>query len=169
MTGVGHGKARVGSSHLLGITVERTIRIARQRGLPGDIVAWSKTRDEIYDRIMTRCYSAARESFTQTEDGDELDAGVLLMPMVKFLSPADPKFLSTLRARAGSTTPSWRWRRCSPTPITSGWRDLAIATVPNWMDDPDMLRSVGQGGPRRARITVDGRSRWVNPTRRSGW
>jgi GH15 family glucan-1,4-alpha-glucosidase len=47
---------------------------------------------------VTRCYSAARESFTQTEDGDELDAGVLLMQMVKFLSPAEPKFFSTLRA-----------------------------------------------------------------------
>src|ERR1700723_2959821 len=32
------------------------------------------------------------------------------------------------------------------------------ARVPNWMDDPDMLRSVGKGGPRRARITVDGPS-----------
>ncbi len=37
------------------VALERTIRIARQRGLPGDIVGWSKTRDEIYERIMTRC------------------------------------------------------------------------------------------------------------------
>ncbi len=94
----GEKRAFTTSRLMCWVALERTIRIARQRGLPGDIVAWSKTRDEIYDRIMTRCYSAARESFTQTEDGDELDAGVLLMPMVKFLSPADPKFLSTLRA-----------------------------------------------------------------------
>ncbi|MEE6135649.1 glycoside hydrolase family 15 protein [Mycobacterium sp. 050128] len=80
------------------VAFERTIRIARQRGLPGDIVAWSKTRDEIYERIMTRCYNSELESFTQTEDGDRLDAGVLLMPMLKFLSPADPKFLTTLSA-----------------------------------------------------------------------
>ncbi|MGB9302669.1 MAG: glycoside hydrolase family 15 protein [Mycobacterium sp.] len=94
----GEKRAFTTSRLMCWVALERTIRIARQRGLPGDIVAWSKTRDEIYERIMTRCYSAARESFTQTEDGDELDAGVLLMPMVKFLSPADPKFLSTLRA-----------------------------------------------------------------------
>jgi GH15 family glucan-1,4-alpha-glucosidase len=80
------------------VAVERTIRMARQRGLPGDIVAWSKARDDIYERIMTKCWNPELKAFTQVEGGDTLDAGVLLMPMVKFLSPADPRFLSTLRA-----------------------------------------------------------------------
>jgi GH15 family glucan-1,4-alpha-glucosidase len=78
------------------VALERTIRIARRRGLPGDLAAWSKVRDEIYERITTTCWNAERGAFTQTESGDALDAAVLLMPMVKFLSPADPKFLSTL-------------------------------------------------------------------------
>ena len=80
------------------VALERTIRIARQRGLPGDVGAWSKTRDEIYARIMSHSWNDDLQAFTQTEGGTELDAGVLLMPMVKFLSPADPKFLSTLEA-----------------------------------------------------------------------
>jgi GH15 family glucan-1,4-alpha-glucosidase len=80
------------------VAIERTIRIARQRGLPGDLAAWSKTRDEIYDRIMTKCWNPELKSFTQTEGGDTIDAGALLMPMVKFLSPADPRFLGTLSA-----------------------------------------------------------------------
>jgi len=80
------------------VAIERAIRVARQRGLPGDIVTWSRTRDEIYQRIMTDCWNAELGAFTQTEKGDCLDASVLLMPMVKFLSPADPRFLSTLRA-----------------------------------------------------------------------
>ena len=80
------------------VAIERSIRVARQRGLPGDLAAWSKVRDEIYDRIMARCWNEDLQAFTQTEDGTALDAGVLLMPMVKFLSPADPKFLSTLKA-----------------------------------------------------------------------
>jgi GH15 family glucan-1,4-alpha-glucosidase len=80
------------------VALERATRIARQRGLPGDIAAWSKVRDEIYERIMTRCWNSELQAFTQTEGGTQLDAGVLLMPMVKFLSPADPKFLSTLKA-----------------------------------------------------------------------
>ena len=80
------------------VAIERTIRMARQRGLPGDVAAWSKVRDEIYDRIMTECWNDELKAFTQTERGECMDASVLLMPMVKFLSPADPRFLSTLRA-----------------------------------------------------------------------
>lgn len=68
------------------------------RGLPGDIVSWSKARDEIYDRIMTKCWNDELQAFTRVEGGSDLDAGVLLMPMLKFLSPADPRFLSTLDA-----------------------------------------------------------------------
>jgi len=94
----GETRAFTTSRLMCWVALERAIRIARQRGLPGDIVAWSRARDEIYERIMTRCYNDKKESFTQTEDGDGLDAGALLMPMVKFLSPADPKFLSTLKA-----------------------------------------------------------------------
>ncbi|MET0448354.1 MAG: glycoside hydrolase family 15 protein [Aeromicrobium sp.] len=80
------------------VAIERTIRMARQRGLPGDITAWAAVRDEIYERIMTASWNEELQAFTQTEGGDALDAGVLLMPMVKFLSPADPRNLSTLAA-----------------------------------------------------------------------
>ncbi|WP_197377143.1 glycoside hydrolase family 15 protein [Mycolicibacterium baixiangningiae] len=80
------------------VAIERTIRIARARGLPGDIVSWSKARDDIYDRIMTKSWNADINAFTRVEGGSDLDAGVLLMPMLKFLSPADPRFLSTLDA-----------------------------------------------------------------------
>ncbi|MDO3400320.1 glycoside hydrolase family 15 protein [Mycolicibacterium neoaurum] len=80
------------------VAIERAIRIARARGLPGDLVAWSTARDDIYDRIMTRSWNPDLQSFTRVEGGEDLDAGLLLMPMVKFLSPADPRFLSTLAA-----------------------------------------------------------------------
>ncbi|MGW0161425.1 glycoside hydrolase family 15 protein [Mycobacterium sp. NPDC003323] len=80
------------------VAIERAIRIARQRGLPADLVAWSRARDEIYDRIMTKSWNADLNSFTRVEGGEDLDAGLLLMPMLKFMSPADPRFLSTLDA-----------------------------------------------------------------------
>ncbi|BBZ26397.1 glucoamylase [Mycolicibacterium madagascariense] len=94
----GETKAYTTSRLFCWVSLERTIRVARQRGLPGDLAAWCRTRDEIYERIMSRCWNDDLQAFTQTEDGTDLDAGVLLMPMVKFLSPADPKFLSTLEA-----------------------------------------------------------------------
>ena len=94
----GDAKPYTTSRLMCWVAIERAIRIARARGLPGDLVAWSTARDEIYDRIMTKCWNPDLRAFTRVEGGTDLDAGVLLMPMLKFLSPADPKFLSTLDA-----------------------------------------------------------------------
>ena len=80
------------------VAIERMIRVARQRGLPGDVPAWSKTRDDIYRAVMERGWSAELDSFVQVEGADVVDAGLLLMPMVKFVSPSDPRFLSTLNS-----------------------------------------------------------------------
>ncbi|GAA3576462.1 glycoside hydrolase family 15 protein [Microlunatus spumicola] len=79
------------------VAIERAIRVARQRGLPGDITAWSRVRDEIYASVMERSWDAERQTFTQYEGSDEVDAGLLLLPQVKFLAPLDPRFLSTLK------------------------------------------------------------------------
>jgi GH15 family glucan-1,4-alpha-glucosidase len=80
------------------VAVERAIRIARQRGLPADLVRWSRHRDEIYAQIMERGWNAQRQAFVQHFDEDVLDASLLLMPLVKFIAPTDPLWLSTLDA-----------------------------------------------------------------------
>lgn len=80
------------------VAIERAIRVARQRGLPADLAAWTTVRDNIYQQIMTKSWNSELNAFVAVEGGDHLDAGVLLMPMVKLVSPADPKFLSTLSA-----------------------------------------------------------------------
>jgi GH15 family glucan-1,4-alpha-glucosidase len=78
------------------VAVERAIRIARQRGLPADLVRWMGVRDEIYTQVMTRGWHEERGAFVQHYDTDVLDASLLLMPLVKFISPTDPRWLSTL-------------------------------------------------------------------------
>jgi GH15 family glucan-1,4-alpha-glucosidase len=80
------------------VAVERAMRIARQRGLPGDLPAWGATRDAIYRQIMERGLNSARAAFVQHYDTDVLDASILLMPLVKFIAPSDPRWLSTLDA-----------------------------------------------------------------------
>ena len=80
------------------VALERSIRIARQRGLPGDVVSWLEIRDRIYHQIMERGWHESRKSFVQHFDADTLDASVLLMPLTKFMSPTDPRWLSTLDA-----------------------------------------------------------------------
>jgi GH15 family glucan-1,4-alpha-glucosidase len=80
------------------VAVERAIRVARQRGLPADLVRWMGTRDAIYNQIMDRGWNAERGAFVQHYGSDVLDASILLMPLVKFISPTDPRWLSTLDA-----------------------------------------------------------------------
>ncbi|MDQ1043171.1 glycoside hydrolase family 15 protein [Streptomyces sp. V4I2] len=80
------------------VAIERAIRMANRRGLPADLNRWRECRDTIYRRIMKRGWSETRQAFVQTEDGDVLDAAVLMMPLTKFIAPTDPKWLSTLDA-----------------------------------------------------------------------
>ncbi|MGX1971960.1 glycoside hydrolase family 15 protein [Streptomyces kronopolitis] len=87
------------------VAVERMIRIARRRGLPGDLGRWMSVRDAMYHQIMDRGWSEQEQTFVQRlsdEAGQPpesiLDASLLVMPMVKFLSPDDPRFRSTVRA-----------------------------------------------------------------------
>src|SRR5918994_1482947 len=80
------------------VAVERAIRMARQRGLPADLVHWSRHRDEIYRQIMVRGWNEERQAFVQHFESDVLDSSLLLMPLVKFIAPTDPRWLSTLDA-----------------------------------------------------------------------
>jgi GH15 family glucan-1,4-alpha-glucosidase len=95
-------ETRGGAQHFLysqlmcWVAVERAMRIATRRGLPADMLRWGRSRDEIYRRIMRRGWSDTRKAFVQHEGDDVLDAAVLMMPLAKFISPTDPKWLSTL-------------------------------------------------------------------------
>jgi GH15 family glucan-1,4-alpha-glucosidase len=80
------------------VAIERAIRMARQRGLPADLEQWGKARDAIYRQIMERGWSSTRRAFIQHYGEDVLDASVLMMPLAKFISPSDPKWLATLDA-----------------------------------------------------------------------
>ena len=80
------------------VAIERAIRMNRARGLPGDIVRWLAERDRIYNQIMSRGWSDEREAFVQHYGSDVLDASILLMPLVLFIAPRDPRWLSTLDA-----------------------------------------------------------------------
>jgi GH15 family glucan-1,4-alpha-glucosidase len=80
------------------VGLERAIRVGRQRGLPYDASRWSGERDRVYRQIMARGWHDDRRAFVQHYDTEVLDAAVLLMPMVKFIAPRDPRWLATLDA-----------------------------------------------------------------------
>ena len=80
------------------VALDRGIRLADKRSFPGGRDRWLKERDDIYEEIMTRGWNDAKQSFVQHYDTDALDASNLLMPLTFFISPTDPRMLSTLDA-----------------------------------------------------------------------
>jgi GH15 family glucan-1,4-alpha-glucosidase len=80
------------------VGLERALRIAAARGLPADVDNWRSSRDRIYRQIMTRGWNEERGSFVQHFDSEYLDAAVLLMGNVQFVSPTDRRWRSTLDA-----------------------------------------------------------------------
>ncbi len=80
------------------VAIDRAIRLAAKRSFPSDTDKWVKTRDEIYEEIIKYGWSDNVEAFTQAYGRDALDASNLIMPMVFFMSPSDPRMLKTLDA-----------------------------------------------------------------------
>jgi len=80
------------------VAVDRALRLATQRSLPADNERWLATRDAIYDTVMRRGFSTRLNAFVQKLDSEVLDASLLLAPLVKFVSPTDPRMLGTLDA-----------------------------------------------------------------------
>ncbi|WP_327321777.1 glycoside hydrolase family 15 protein [Streptomyces sp. NBC_01210] len=80
------------------VAFDRGIRIARDNARPADLERWTATRDAIFMQVMERGWSEQRQAFVQHYDTDVLDASLLLMPLVGFIAPKDPRWLATLDA-----------------------------------------------------------------------
>lgn len=80
------------------VALDRGIRLAYKRSLPAPVSRWCKVRDRIYRDIFTHFWDARRQMFVQYKGAHTLDAACLLMPLMRFISPRDPRWLATLRA-----------------------------------------------------------------------
>ena len=80
------------------VALDRGLRLADKRSFPAHRELWLSARDAIYETIMDRGWNAERRAFVQYFDSDVLDASNLLMPLVFFISPRDPRMLSTIDA-----------------------------------------------------------------------
>jgi GH15 family glucan-1,4-alpha-glucosidase len=80
------------------VAIDRAVRLAGRRSLPAPLERWLPVRDEIYEDVFTRYWDPARRTFVQSPGSKTIDAAALLMPLVRFISPTDPRWLSTLRA-----------------------------------------------------------------------
>jgi len=88
----------VHSRFMCWVAFDRALRLAQKRSLSGPIDAWLATRDAIREDIFKNFWSDELQAFVQSKGAKDMDASVLLMPLMRFISPVDPMWRSTMKA-----------------------------------------------------------------------
>ena len=139
------------------VAVDRALRLTQKRSFPSEWERWTTVRDEIYADIMTNGWNEQRKTFVQSYGSDSLDAATLMMPLVFFVSPTDPRMLSSLDAinrspaHGGLVSNSlvYRYDRThAPDGIQGDEGTFNICTF--WLVEA-MVRAAGRTDPRRVR------------------
>jgi GH15 family glucan-1,4-alpha-glucosidase len=86
------------SKVMVWVAMDRAIRGAEAFNLPAPLERWRALRTHIHETVCREGYNPQRRSFVQYFGGDTLDASLLLMPLVGFLPPEDPRMVSTVEA-----------------------------------------------------------------------
>ena len=142
------------------VALDRAVRLAQHRGRPADLARWITERDRIYEEITERGWSPKREAFVQNYANDVLDASLLLMPLMGFVAPRDPMWLSSLRAMDQELVSDSLVYRYDPSASPDGLRGtegtFSICTF--WYVDA-LARS---GRLEEARLTLEKMSTYAN-------
>jgi GH15 family glucan-1,4-alpha-glucosidase len=80
------------------VAFDRAVRMHEEFGREGPVERWRALRDEVRAQVLEHAWSEERQAFTQSYGSDELDASLLLMPIVGFLPANEPRFVATLEA-----------------------------------------------------------------------
>jgi GH15 family glucan-1,4-alpha-glucosidase len=137
------------------VALDRSLRLADKRSFPADRTRWLKVRDEIYEEIMTKGWDPKRRAFVQSFGSDALDASTLLMPLVFFMAPNDPRMLSTVDAirrpqSAGGLAADglvYRYDRSSAAPDGLGGHEGTFNMCSFWL--VEALTRAGRTDPAR--------------------
>ncbi|TNM66865.1 glycoside hydrolase family 15 protein [Streptomyces sp. NP160] len=78
------------------VAYDRAVRLARSRGLPAPTERWRRLGAKAYRFVQEECWDPEMGAYTMYPGSRTLDASLLVMPLVKFSGPTDPRFLSTL-------------------------------------------------------------------------
>jgi GH15 family glucan-1,4-alpha-glucosidase len=80
------------------VAFDRAIKEVENLNMPGPIDRWRAVRQTIHDQVCREGFNEKRGSFVQSYGSDELDASLLMIPMVGFLPPDDPRVVGTVAA-----------------------------------------------------------------------
>ena len=125
---------------------DRLAKIARGLALPERATAWRERAVRIRETILARAWNERRSAFVESFDGNDLDAGVLLMAEVGFLDPKDRRFVSTVEALEATLCDGPYMRRYEA-PDDFGRPETAFNICAFWRIDA--LARIGRGAQAR--------------------
>ena len=77
---------------------DRAVRTVEEQGLEGPVERWRELRERVRQEVLAKGFDSERNTFTQHYDTDQVDASLLLIPLIGFLPPDDPRVLGTIAA-----------------------------------------------------------------------
>ena len=80
------------------VAFDRAIKIAEQGGVKAPVKRWKRIREQIHKQVCAKAFNKRLNSFVQFYGAKHLDASVLLMALVGFLPPEDPRIRGTVQA-----------------------------------------------------------------------
>jgi GH15 family glucan-1,4-alpha-glucosidase len=80
------------------VAFDRAVRMVEDCGLEGPLERWREIRDQVHADVCTQGFNPAVGAFTRYYGSDALDASLLMIPIVGFLPPSDPRVVSTVEA-----------------------------------------------------------------------
>ena len=80
------------------VVFDRAVKLAERFDVDGEVESWRRNRDEIHQQVCEHGFDPERNTFTQYYGSQELDASVLVIPLVGFLPPTDERVISTVDA-----------------------------------------------------------------------
>jgi len=80
------------------VAIDRVVKSVEDFGLDGPVEHWRAVRAAIHDDVCSKGFDKDRNSFVQSYEGKELDASLLMIPLVGFLPPSDPRVRGTVEA-----------------------------------------------------------------------
>jgi GH15 family glucan-1,4-alpha-glucosidase len=86
------------SKVMMWVAFDRAVKAAERFDLKGSIDRWRSARAAIHDQICREGFDASRNTFTQYYGSREPDGSLLLLPLVGFVSPSDPRMVGTVKA-----------------------------------------------------------------------
>jgi GH15 family glucan-1,4-alpha-glucosidase len=93
------------------VAVDRALRMARRRNLAAPHNEWRAVRAAIRDDVEANFWNERIGAFVGSKGSNSVDAACLVMPLVEFIAPDDPRWLSTLRVVEQRLVRDWLVRR----------------------------------------------------------